>query len=112
MSVMEGLSISVAKDFSETPGPRCRGEGDFSGEQFLDAVLGPKFDQAVRDGVTLTVDLDGTEGYATSFLEASFGGLARRHPEQDILVVIRLISEDEPYLIDEIRRYVMEAHRR
>ncbi|MEX2261602.1 MAG: STAS-like domain-containing protein [Bryobacteraceae bacterium] len=109
MSIAQGLYLSVAKEFSETPGPRSREEGDFSGEEFLDRVLVPKFDQAVREKVTLTVDLDGTEGYATSFLESAFGGLARRHSPKKVLEVIRFKSDDEPFLIDEIKRYVTAA---
>ena len=69
------LTLPVAK-FSDTPGPRSREEGDFSGEQFLEEVLLPQFEEAVRTNQKLVVDLDGAEGYATSFLEAAFGGLA------------------------------------
>jgi STAS-like domain of unknown function (DUF4325) len=55
------------------------------------------------------VDLDGTEGYATSFLEATFGGLAREFVATDILKIITLKSEDEPFLIDEVRGYIADA---
>jgi hypothetical protein len=109
MSVAQGLYLSVAKEFSETPGPRSREEGDWSGEQFLEDVLGPKFDQAAREGTTLMIDLDGTEGYATSFLESAFGGLARRHSSKRVLDVLQFKSNDEPYLIDEIKKYVNDA---
>jgi STAS-like domain of unknown function (DUF4325) len=112
MSVAQGYYLNVAKEFSETPGPRAREEGDWSGEQFLDEILAPKFEQAVREGTTLMVNLDGTEGYATSFLESAFGGLARRHSAKQVLEVLRFKSDDEPYLIDEIKKYVNDANRR
>ncbi len=112
MSLAQGLVLSVAKEFSETPGPRARNEGDFSGEQFLAEILLPKFEQARREGVPLLIDLDGAEGYATSFLEASFGELARRYEPHDVLAVLRFKSDDEPYLIEEITRYIREARKK
>jgi hypothetical protein len=104
--------ISIAKEFSETPGPRARDEGDFSGDQFLEDVLRPAYVQAVNEGSTLIVDLDGTEGYATSFLEATFGGLAREFDAAEILRVITFKSDDEPFLIDEIKGYIADARKK
>lgn len=103
------MNISVATQFSTTPGPREKGEGDFSGELFLEKVLRPAFLIAKEKGEPLTLDLDGTEGYATSFLEAAFGGLAREFESKEIIEVLRFKSDDEPYLVDEIRRYIEEA---
>lgn len=101
--------IRIAKDFSETPGPRAKDEGDFSGDEFLENILRPAYVQAVKEGSTLTIDLDGTEGYATSFLEATFGGLAREFDAAEILKVITFKSDDEPFLINEIEGYIADA---
>jgi hypothetical protein len=101
--------INVAKDFSDTPGPRARDEGDFSGEEFLETRLRPAYLNAVNEGGSLLVDLDGTEGYATSFLEATFGGLAREFDAADILRVLTFKSDDEPFLIQEIKEYIADA---
>ena len=57
----------------------------------------------------MTVDLDGTEGYATSFLEATFGGLAREFDAAEINRVIKFKSDDEPFLIQE--GYVLKTPR-
>ena len=65
--------------------------------------------QAVSENRKLLVDLDGTEGYATSFLEASFGGLARKYEIQTLLETISFKSEDEPYLIDQTEEYIRKA---
>jgi hypothetical protein len=104
-------TIRVSKDFSETPGPRSRDEGEFSGEEFLDKLLLPAYTRVVADGGTLLIDLDGTEGYATSFLEAAFGELARRFPPSEVLANIVFKSDDEPYLIEEVKRYITEARK-
>jgi hypothetical protein len=105
------MIISVAKDFSETPGPRVPEEGDYSGLQFLHDLLRPKYLKAIEDHTTLTIDLDGTEGYATSFLEAAFGGLAREFDASDVLKVIQFKSNDEPYLVQEIIKYMKDARK-
>jgi hypothetical protein len=103
------MLISIASDFSDTPGPRFRHEGDFSGQAFLEDLLEPKYIEAAKSGAKLTVDLDGTEGYATSFLEAAFGGLARKHPPESVLQTIDFKCEDEPLLKNEITFYIKEA---
>lgn len=103
------LKISVSREFSETPGPRFKAEGDFSGQEFLEKLLLPAYKQAVVEDGTLLIDLDGTEGYATSFLEAAFGELARQYPPDQVLSHLEFKSDDEPYLIEEIKRYIAEA---
>lgn len=105
------LRVSVAQEFSTTPGPRYKTEGDFSGEQFLAEVLFPRFQEAQAAGGTLLVDLDGTDGYATSFLDGSFGELARKLQPEEVLRVLRFKCDDEPSLIDEIEEYIREAQR-
>ncbi len=106
----ERLWVFVATDFSDTPGPRRRDEGDDSGEEFLERCLAPKFAEALKDQRELWVDLDGTEGYATSFLEESFGGLARRYGSDAVLNTIQFKSLDQEYLPEEIRTYIREAN--
>jgi STAS-like domain of unknown function (DUF4325) len=104
------FSIDIAKDFSTTPGPRYAEEGDFSGELFREKILVPKFDAAETAGEKLDVYLNGTEGYATSFLEEAFGGLARQYSEAKVLSTIVFHCDDDPYLVEEITGYVNEAN--
>lgn len=53
--------------------------------------------------------MDGVAGYATSFLEAAFGGLAREFPIEEVVETINFKSDEEPYLIKEIQQYIREA---
>lgn len=104
------LLINIAKEYSETPGPRLIIEGDGSGEDFRNKLLKPKFDEAIRNEEVLIVNLDGTYGYGTSFLEEAFGGLARIYNNVEIVNNnIKLISEDNPELIIKIKAYINEA---
>lgn len=108
---MENLKIFV-KNFSKTPGTRYRDEGKkaHSGQQFREEILAPAF-QKVRNGEygKLVVDLDGTIGYGTSWLEEVFGGLAREYETQEVLHRLELISNEEPYLIEDINQYIRNA---
>lgn len=107
--VAEQLTIRIARDFTQTPGSRHKDEGAFSGEEFLNNILLTKFEQAESDGTSLQIDLDGTEGYATSFLEEAFGGLARKFGSKRVLKTLEFKSDDEPLLIEEIKSYIKEA---
>lgn len=102
------VKISVAKDFSITPGARYRTDGDFSGQEFYEDILHEKFISILETEESLIVDLDGTDGYATSFLDAAFGELARKFGKEKVLAKIVFISEEEPYLIEEIKSYMNE----
>jgi len=105
------ICLSVLEEFSATPGPRFKEEGPFSGEEFRDAILSPRFKSALDQDAVLLVDLDGTAGYATSFLEESFGGLARELKNSEVVLThLDFKTEDEPYLKNSIKRYILEAN--
>ena len=104
----EYIKIKIATDFSQTPGPRLKEEGSFSGEEFYEQILKPKYLEAKGKDKKLFVDLDGTYGYGTSFLERSFGGLVREYGKDPIERII-FKSEEDPYLIEEINLYMNQA---
>ena len=106
------LTVNIAKEFSSYPGARYRKDGPHSGEEFRERLLGPRFQQALEQGQRLLVNLDGAEGYATSFLEEAFGGLAREYGAQKVLKHIELQSLDEPLLVNEIEKYIRDAVQR
>jgi hypothetical protein len=105
---MEKLIIKISEDFSKITGPRLIDEGEFSGEAFYNEVLLPKYQEAIEKKIKLVIDLDGTYGYGTSFLEESFGGLVRSG-FKDVLQNIEIVSDEEDYLIDDIKKYIKEA---
>ena len=103
------MELNIAKEFSDVPGPRFRREGENSGEEFREKLLKLRFDEAEKAGKKLVVNLDGGCGYATSFLEEAFGGLARLYTPEKVLKVLEFKSNEEPYLISDVTRYIKEA---
>ena len=91
---MRRLKISV--DFSEFPGARYYEDGSESGQQFYDTVLKAAYEKSVTEKELLIIDLDGTAGYASSFLSESFGRLAETFGAKNVLRNIQIISKDEP----------------
>jgi hypothetical protein len=106
------IVIKLAEDFSKTPGARFISDGPFSGELFRETVLIDKYKEAKEKNEKLLIDLDGTYGYATSFLEEAFGGLARHFSEDNIKKILTFKSEDEPPLLKDISDYIDSAKSR
>ena len=105
------MKLKIATDFSKAPGPRYIGEGMHSGEEFRQKVLYPRVLDALSANTQLTIDLDGTFGFGTSFLEEAFGGLIRDNKLgiEELLSVIYFVSTEEPDLVDEIMAYMQQA---
>ena len=101
-------TVSVARDFTRFPAGRYKRNGDTSGEEFRERFLeGP-----ITRSEQLTVDLDGTVGYGSSFLEEAFGGLVRatKVPSHTVLERLHLRSSDTS-LCEEITQYIVDAGR-
>jgi len=100
--------ISIADDFTRFPGGRFRKYGKFSGEQFRDDHLVG----VLKNGDQVTVVLDRTEGYGSSFLEEAFGGLVRSGFTLEFLSDhLHLIAETpafQPY-VREAWQYIQDA---
>lgn len=102
------MILKVATDYTKTPGGRFISEGPYSGQDFREKFLYPKFEEAIKKDEELLVDLDGGYGYATSFLEEAFGGLARQTKNPRVLD-IKIKSDDEEGLIPRIRDYIQNG---
>lgn len=97
-SQMGERRYSLARDFSPHPGPRYKSQGKHSGEQFREKLW-----SWIQDGGPILLDLDGTSGIGSSFIDEAFGGLvfARNMTAADVRARIKLKSElDESYLLD------------
>lgn len=101
------MTISVANDYSKSPGGRYISEGAYSGEDFRESILLPAFERCQNNNEELIINLDGGYGYGSSFLKEAFGGLARITKNPKILN-ISLISDEEPQLIDDILGFMRD----
>jgi hypothetical protein len=101
--------INVAKNFTRFPSGRFKRNGSTSGEAFREDFLEPP----LKEGGTLTIELDGTIGYGSSFLEEAFGGLVRslKLSASELKARIKFVSED-PALLEEIFSYIEDAEKR
>ena len=94
------VKINIANDFSDTPGGRYKSEGKYSGEEFRENILKVKYFEAKDKGEILEINLDGCFGFPSSFIDESFGGLARELKDTSIFDDVIFISNDQPSLID------------
>lgn len=102
-------TVSVAKDFTRFPAGRYKENGDTSGQAFRERFL----EIPISAGEKVVVDLDGTVGYGSSFLEEAFGGLVRRLRLSDSIIFQRLeLRAEDKSLIDEVHTYIRDEARK
>jgi STAS-like domain of unknown function (DUF4325) len=82
-------------EFTEFPGPRYCDQGDFSGENFYHTKLNKCFYNALINGKILSIVLDGTAGYASSFLDEAFGNLVFDFTLECVKKNLEIISIEE-----------------
>ncbi|MCH8530350.1 MAG: STAS-like domain-containing protein [Saccharospirillum sp.] len=101
------IKYSIAKEFSKFPGPRYSNLGKHSGQEFRETVLL----KLLKENDKVIIDLDGTMGFGSSFLEEAFGGLIREagFSLADLRQKIILVSDEQPELIEEIMEYIENA---
>lgn len=103
------MLYKISEKFTKTPGGRYKSDGEFSGEQFREEILEGLFRETVANKDVLIVDLDDTYGYPSSFLEESFGGLARVFGVELVKQNIDFISNDDPMQKERIVKYIENA---
>lgn len=84
---MAGVRYAIAKQFSKTPGGREEGK----------RLFGILFNLLVRHD-RIEVILDGTAGYASSFLDEAFGALPAHKIDFVSIEASELVSEIHSYM--------------
>lgn len=102
----EKVELHIAAQFSDAPGARYRSDGDDSGEQFYEELLKPKFEEAMKKNTILFIDMDGTYGYATSFISHSFGSLSREFGKDKVLEILEIKSDEDEKLIEYVNKTI------
>lgn len=86
-------------DFDEFPGLRHCSISENSGEEFYHKVLNKAFKNAFENKEKLVIDLDGTDAYASSFLDEAFGNLVYDFTLANVKHLVEIVSIDEPHWI-------------
>ncbi len=92
----QGKNKLIIADYSEYPGPRYCSQGKSSGEEFYHSVLNSEFANALTSEKKLEIILDGTAGFASSFLDEAFGNLIYDFSIKIVKKNIEIISKQEP----------------
>lgn len=95
------ININV-KDFSTSPGPRYVKQGKSSGELFYHQVLNSTFLQGYNEDKDVIINLDGVDGYMSSFLDEAIGNLVFDFGIEEVQKRLKFISFEEPEWIDMI----------
>lgn len=97
-------TISIANNFSTFPSGRFDSDSPTSGESFRKTILVP----ALVEYFFITIDLDGTAGYGSNWLEEAFGGLVSKNKYNPVDLFFRLEfkSDNDRSLITEILDYI------
>lgn len=91
------LTIDVrVHDYTSSPGPRYSSQGEYSGEDFYHTVLNQKFVEAYNAKTKIIVNLDGVDGYASSFLDEAFGNLVYDFSDKVVRNILTIVSTEEP----------------
>lgn len=102
------ILIDIAKDFTDEPGARNYSDGPFSGEEFYDKLLRPKYLEAKEKNLKLKIILDGTEGYASSFLNEAFIRLGTEFTPDEVWDNLILVSNEIPKYIKKVKLSIYE----
>lgn len=88
--------------WSAYPGGRTPKDGPNSAVEFRENILLPK----LREYNTVIVDLNGTRGFSSCFLEEVFGGLLSYYHKEELMKKMKLVS-DYSSIEDEAWDYIL-----
>ena len=102
------ITINIAQQFTLTPGARYYTDGPKSGEEFYKELLKIEYLKALEQNVKLKIILDGTDGYASSFLNEAFSLLGNEFDADKVWNNLIIVSEEVPKYIDKVKKSVYE----
>lgn len=108
----QNQSINIVQDFTDTPGARYRTDGDYSGQEFLENILKPKFELALKEKQKLVIDLSHLWGLPSSFVSGSFGLLSIEKTAKLLLDNMEFISVDNPLRIEKVINEIKNPQRK
>ena len=102
------ITISIVDEFTNKPGARDYDDGKNSGQEFYESILRPKFMKALEQNARLKIILDGTEGYASSFINEAFSLLGTEFGPDEVWSKLIIVSNEIPKYIKKVKKGVYE----
>lgn len=90
-------TLSVLDCFAEFTGLRHCDISENSGEQFYHEKLNSAFKEALDSKEKLQLELDGVDGYASSFLDEALGNLVYDFTLKVVRENVIIVSNQEPH---------------
>ncbi|GAB4158447.1 MAG: hypothetical protein Fur003_2240 [Candidatus Dojkabacteria bacterium] len=104
------IYIKISQDFSRFPGARYRSDGPNSGQEFYEDIFKSKFQEAIDQNLVLHLDMDGTSGYASSFISEVFTRLTKDFKDKDFIQKkLEIVSDEDPLLVNQIITTINET---
>lgn len=88
-------------DWTVNPGLQHRWQGRFSAQEYIETSLQSQILHARDNKLKVIIDLDGTRGYAISFIESVFGTITDLAGIEWALANVQVKSDERPWLADE-----------
>lgn len=105
-------TIVIAKEFGDTAGARDYEDGDYSGKEFYDNFLLPRFNKAIEGRYALLIDIDGFWGWPSSFVSGSFGLLSKEKGAEKVLKHLRFKCDSNPMKIEKAKYIINNPKRK
>ncbi|WP_019556513.1 STAS-like domain-containing protein [Thiomicrorhabdus arctica] len=104
---MNKKTINIKNDYTWAPAGRYTGDGQFTGQGFREKLLVP----ALNEYDKVIVELDGSIGYGSSFVEEAFGGLVREsnYTLDQLRKSLEIKTTEFPSIQSEIWEYIEDA---
>lgn len=96
-------TLRITEEFGDTIGARDYEDGDYSGKEFYDKFLLPRFEQAAKNSYVLLIDIDGVWGWPSSFVSGSFGLLSQEKGSQKVLAHLKFKCDSNPMKIEKAK---------
>jgi phosphomannomutase len=103
------ITINIEREFTSEPGARYYSDGSYSGEQFYEELLKDKFIEAQSKDEQLKIIMDGTEGFASSFINEAFSRLGKQFGPDEAWGRLEIVSNEMPKYIDKIKQSIYEG---
>lgn len=100
------ITLNVLKEFGPITGFRYYSDGLKSGQEFYEELLKSKFEEAIASNSKLKIEMNGVEGYLSSFINEAFRRLGEDFGSANVWGRLIIEYNESPRVIEKIRKAV------